>query len=35
MRRQGVLFYIARPMESESLESTLSQILQGLLRTSA
>jgi response regulator of citrate/malate metabolism len=33
MRCQGVLFYLARPMESESLESTLLHILQGLLRT--
>jgi response regulator of citrate/malate metabolism len=32
MRRQGVLFYLARPMENESLESTLRHILQGLLR---
>lgn len=33
IRRQGVLFYVARPMESESLESTLSRILKGLLRS--
>jgi len=32
MRRQGVLFYVARPVESETLETTLVSILRGLLR---
>jgi DNA-binding NtrC family response regulator len=35
VRRQGVLFYVARPVESETLASTLVNILTGLLRTSA
>lgn len=32
LRRQGVLFYVARPVESETLENTLESILRGLLR---
>jgi len=35
VRRQGVLFYVARPVESETLATTLVNILTGLLRTSA
>lgn len=35
VRRQGVLFYVARPVERETLESTLVHILQGLLRGTA
>ena len=35
VRRQGVLFYVARPVESETLESTLVSILTGLLRKGA
>ena len=34
LRRQGVLFYVARPVESETLEATLIAILTGLLRSS-
>jgi DNA-binding NtrC family response regulator len=34
IRKGGVLFYVARPVEMETLESTLVGILQGLLRGS-
>jgi len=35
LRRNGVLVYLARPEETEGLESALAIILQGLLRSSA
>jgi response regulator of citrate/malate metabolism len=35
LRRLGVLFYVARPVESETLEATLLGILKGLLRSTA
>jgi len=35
LRRNGVLVYLARPMETEALESALACILYGLLRSSA
>jgi response regulator of citrate/malate metabolism len=34
LRRNGVLVYMARPVETEGLESALAIILQGLLRSS-